>query len=121
MRNNSLRDRLLSAAEDDWVGVWELASMASSVGGVARSSEVLDLVLSALRGALEEGLIEIGDVSDDGFRSWGLAPGESCGRIEREWRQFPNGPRLGDMSCWIDLTAKGKDLLDSQNRPRSLA
>lgn len=109
MRNNNLRDRLLSAAEDDWVGVWELASMASSVGGMATPGDVLNSVLPVLKDALEEGLIEIGDVTNDGFQSWGLSVDESCIRIEREWRRFPNGPRLGDISCWINLTDKGKE------------
>ena len=80
--------------------------MTSTVCGVSEPNEVLDLVLRVFKDAMECGLIEIGDVTEQGFRSWGLTPTETCERIRKEWMQFPGGPRLGDMSCWVNATSK---------------
>ena len=104
-------DHLLMAAEDDWVGVWELPWLATSVGGASSPEEVMELSLKAIRKALVDGLVEVGDVTELGFQPWGMLPDEACRRIEREWRRFPNGPRLGDISCWFNLTGKGRQHL----------
>jgi len=105
-------DRLLLAAADDWVGVWELPWIATSVGGASSSDEVLRLSLAVIREALVRGLIEVGDVTEAGFRPWRASPDEACRRIEAEWRGFPNGPRLGEIACWFNLTPAGRRQLD---------
>jgi hypothetical protein len=112
MTLGALMDRLLKEAANDWVGVWELPWIAKSMGRAADSEEVLQLSLQIIREALENGLAEVGDVTDTGFRPWGVSTDEACLRIEHEWRRFPNGPRLGDMSCWINLTERGRERLD---------
>ena len=111
MTFSSIVNRLLREAADDWVGVWELPWMARSIGGAQDPEGVLRLSLQVIRKTLEEGLIEVGDVTEDGFRPWGVSAEEACCRIEREWRRFPDGPKLGDMSCWFNLTPKGRKLL----------
>ena len=116
MRNSALRDRLLTAAEDDWVGVWEIASMAASVGGATASDDVLSSMLHVLKDTQEQGLIAIRHITAEGFKSWGLSADDACRRIANEWRRFPGGPRLGDISCWINLTNKGMESRSSQSR-----
>lgn len=108
MTHRTVLDQLLQAAADDWVGVWELPWLAESAGGARGAEEVLKLSLQVIRHSLDEGLLEVGDVTEAGFRSWSASPEEACRRIEREWRRYPDGPRLGDVSCWFNLTAKGQ-------------
>jgi hypothetical protein len=108
-------DRMLQAAADDWIGVWELPWMASSVGGVSSPTEIRNLSLMVIRKALDEELLEVGDVTESGFRPWGLSPDQACSRIESEWRRFPNGPKLGDISCWFNLTERGRQHLATRN------
>jgi len=104
-------DRLLMEAADDWVGIWELPWMARSIGGAQDPEGALNLSLQAIRETLDNGLVEVGDVTEVGFRPWGVTSDEACHRIEREWRRFPDGPRLGDMSCWFNLTERGRECL----------
>lgn len=111
MTVSAMVDRLLTEAADDWVGVWELPWMAKSIGGVQDPEGVLNVSLRVIRETLDKGLAEVGDVTEAGFRPWGVSPDEACHRIEREWRRFPDGPRLGDMSCWFNLTERGRKRL----------
>ncbi len=111
-------DRVLVAAEDDWLGVWELPWIAQSVGGATTPEEVRKLSLAAIREALDAGLVEVGDVTEVGFRPWQTPPSEACSRIEAEWIRLPNGPKLGDMSCWFNLTATGKKRIEQSGRAR---
>ena len=67
----AMGDRMLQAAADDWIGVWELPWMASSVGGVSSPTEIRNLSLMVIRKALDEELLEVGDVTESGFRPWG--------------------------------------------------
>ena len=115
MTTNALIDRLLREAADDWVGVWELPWMAESTGSAGDSEKVLRLWLQIIREALKNGLIEVGDVTETGFQPWGVSVDETCLRIEREWRRYPEGPRLGDISCWINLTERGQQRINESS------
>ena len=113
MRVQAVCDSLLATARGDWVGIWEMPWLAKSVGGARDREEELQLSLQAIHHCLQEGLLDVGDV-DRVFHSWNVTPAEACERIEREWREFPDGPSLGDISCWFKLTTKGRQLVEDR-------
>ena len=108
--------QFLQMAADDWVGIWEVPWLVRKAGGPQDPDELLHRSMTLIRTVLQEELATVGSVTDAGFQAWDLNPDEACDRIESKWRHLSHDPRIGDMSCWFNLTEKGRiRILDGEN------
>jgi len=104
-------DELLMSGADDWVLAAEVAWVAESTGGAKTPDQIRDLSLRLIRELLQQGMMEIGDLSEEAphFRKWNLPMEEALERVEREWKALGRLPDLGDI-CWLQNTVKGNKL-----------
>lgn len=110
---NMMIDEVLALGADDWVGIWELPWVAKSICGAETPADVRDGSLEAIRRMVIEGRVQIGDVTEGGFVPWPLGIDDQLARVEREWRDLPGEPSLGDIG-WLNVTETG----DSSREPR---
>ena len=106
MTDNRLLDELLLRGLDDWVMAAEVASLARSVGGAATDTEVRDMAVEAISAVVEDGLMQVGDVSDGGFFEWDMKPEDAVQRVASEWRALQRSPDIGEV-CWLSNTPAG--------------
>jgi hypothetical protein len=104
-------DDLLMRGCDDWVDVAEVISVAKFTGHARSAEEVRDLSLKLIREVVQQGLMEIGDLPDQGrcLKLWPIAPQQCLDRMEREWDALGRNPSLGEI-CWLQNTDKGNTL-----------
>jgi hypothetical protein len=96
---------------DDWVNVAEVTSVAKFTGQAQSVDEIRELSLKLIREVVQRGLMEIGDLPDQGrrLRLWPMSPQECLDRVEREWNALGRNPSLGEI-CWLQNTDKGNAL-----------
>ena len=99
-------DNLLMRGTDDWIDASEVAGIAFEVGGAKSTDDVRLLALAVIRHVVQEGLVEVGDVTTDGFRRWSTSTNECIERVEREWNALGRNPRLSEIA-WFQNTAAG--------------
>lgn len=102
-----LTERLLLVGSDDWL---HLADIAWSVRQFAADDcrDVISIGTEALAMLLDQGLIQVGEVSDVGFVQWEMANADAVARIRREWLALDGEPQPGDV-CWIANTPLGNE------------
>jgi hypothetical protein len=120
MATDLIADELLLRGLDDWVDASEVAFVVarqlSLPAPAADPREVLDVALAVLRTLLDEGFVEIGEVTDGGFFAWETSTDDSIARVHGAWdATLPNGPGLGEV-FWIANTGKGD--ARAQRRPQ---
>ena len=91
---------------EDWVMATDVAWVAKSTGGAAGEDLIRTLSVRLIRRVLEDGMMEIGDVTDGGFFEWNLPIDEAAELVDRKWRELGRSPNLGDV-CWLENTQKG--------------
>lgn len=96
---------VLEEGLDDWVQVWQIASLVVEVAGVFEPIAVRRLGLQVIRYLLESHLMEVGDVNEVGFKRWEMPLDKSLAAIESDW-PTDRIPTLGDM-CWLSNTELG--------------
>jgi hypothetical protein len=111
-------DELLASGVADWLMASEVAWVASSIGGASTPDEVRVTSLQLIEHMLDEHLLTVGDVGDDGFSEWGISTDEAMMRIGHEWAALGRAPSLGDI-CWFNLTEIGETLGESVLQRRS--
>src|SRR3954465_9726050 len=86
---------------DDWLDASEVASVAIQVGRARTADQVRDLSLGVIPAAVQQGLMEVGDLPEQGrrLRLWPMTPPECLERIEREWNALGRNPTLSEI-CW---------------------
>lgn len=99
-------DDLLLRGSDDWVTAAEVAWLAKSVGGATTDEEIREVALSAIKEVVMRGLMQVGDVTDDGFFEWDRSPEDSLEAVAQEWRALGRLPDLGEV-CWLANTPAG--------------
>lgn len=122
---NQLIDEILLDGQDDWIGIWEIASVARISGGASSDREIMAVSMDLIRHLLLEGLMEAGDpelstgrvetpvpggvttTTPGRFVPWPLNPVECVERIYREWQRLDRPPRLGEIG-WLNLKAVGQ-------------
>lgn len=92
----------------DWVYLAGVVRTVELING-GSATEVRQWTLQIIRSLMESGLIEVGDLTKDGFRKWLTPIGDSVSRVEREWNTLGRPPSLGEI-CWLQNTAKGNAL-----------
>jgi hypothetical protein len=108
MKIDTLLDKLVISGVDDWIMACEVASVAKFEGRASSESDSRNLSIQLIQEVLERGLMEIGDVTEGGFRTWNVSIEEAMERVQREWLALPEGPNLGDV-CWLANTKKGDE------------
>jgi len=96
---------------DDWVDACGVASIAINIGHAKSVEEIRDLSLKMIREVVQQGLMEIGDLPQNGQRLelWPMTPQECLDRVEREWDALGRNPNLWEI-CWLQNTDKGKTM-----------
>lgn len=119
MMDKQLPDELLVAGLDDWL---HLADIAWSAREFARGSEKQDVIavaVEALTELLDQGLVEIGEVSDGGFFEWDATQEAAILRVQQEWMALGRVPQPGDV-CWVANTKAGdkraREIMDALER-----
>ena len=109
--SDAVRELMISGL-DDWLMASDFAWAAYRFMGAEEPEENLYVSLGLIRRMVEDGLIVIGEIGDDGFEPWDRSLDEELREIEKDWReQIPDGgPHLG--LVWFNLTPKGKRLAE---------
>ena len=104
---------------DDWVDACGVASVAIQVGHAQSAEEIRDLALKIIREVVQQGLMEVGDLPEQGRRLnlWPMTPQECLNRVEREWKALGRNPTLWEI-CWLQNTDKGNALGESLFKAR---
>ena len=90
---------------DDWFPLWTVVMLAKNVGHARNGDDARRLALQTVRYLLEEGLVDAGELTDTGFRSWTAPPRLDLRRIEQTWQA--GGDLQPGEGCWFSNTAKG--------------
>jgi hypothetical protein len=106
MNLNACINEILISGLDDWVDAAEVAFVAKSIGGAEGDTENRALSVRVIRDLIMEGLVDVGDVTTEGFRPWNLSVDEALKRIEHEWTSLGRWPQIGEI-CWLSNTEKG--------------
>ena len=106
MTNEPLADAVLLAGRDDWVHFAELSWLASRRCPDARPDERPAIVADTLRVLLDQALIELGDVTSDGFAAWNETPSAAVERVLSAWSELDRDPVPGDIG-WVANTDLG--------------
>jgi hypothetical protein len=104
-------DDLLMRGCDDWVNAAEVTSVVKFTGHAQSEDEIRSLSLKLIREVVQQGLMEIGDLPEEGrhLKLWPLTPQQCLDRVERDWNVLGRNPSLGEI-CWLQNTDKGNAL-----------
>jgi hypothetical protein len=104
-------DELVMRGCDDWVNAAEVTSVVKFTGHAQSEDEIRSLSLKLIREVVQQGLMEIGDLPDEGrhLKLWPITSQESLDRVEHEWKALGRNPSLGEV-CWLQNTDKGDAL-----------
>ena len=100
---------LLKHGLDDWVQAAEVVSIIITMHLASEDAEIRRVFLEAVRQVLDRGFMEIGDLTDNGFRAWPENPQDSLERLTKSWDALNRKPGLWEM-CWLNNTALGDQL-----------
>ena len=98
---------ILGSGTVDWVLAAEVLWHAKQQGGAMTDDEARRVILRILKHALDEGLIEVGDVGEGGFRRWNLSNAETLERVDAILRERKDG-LISEF--WLNNTDKGDRL-----------
>ncbi len=103
MKNlDALVDGYIEESQDDYIGLWQIASAVRRRFGAHTTGEVRQLSLQVTRKLYERGLRPGDYYLGTRFDYW---PDEGCqaalDRIEREWIKAGADPNLAEPICWF--------------------
>ena len=104
-----LVDDLVARGVDDWVYDAEILDIAYRCGLEApsdRRTVAIGLVAEVLIG----GLMEAGNVSDEGFTAWTCSPIDAVARVAREWLSRADPLVMPGEIVWLSNTTRGTEL-----------
>lgn len=99
-------DEILIRGLDDWIQAAEVASIAKSTGNARGHDQIRAVTLSVVGELLRRGLVQLGQVSPDGFSPFDLSEKDLMARVDAAWVERADGPELGDY-FWLNLTDEG--------------
>ncbi len=111
-------EEILARGEDDWVQFFEVYELAKKWAEI-HSANARTETVRLLRSLLSQRLVQIGDVTEEGFVLWELNDDEVIARVIDRWDNLKERPSLGDV-CWLSNTARGdaraRELLADPNK-----
>jgi hypothetical protein len=105
-------DELLVSGLTDWVMLVEVRNAVwkqqfPSLDGDEVETRLYDPVIDTIRTMVENGFVDIGDLTgDDGFSAWSLPLDEALLAVKRAWLSLSEDLSLNDV-CWLANTSKG--------------
>jgi hypothetical protein len=101
--------RLLEDGEDDWVMIDNVVGYAWEAASSNLEMDYRSAAVELLRYLLENDLMAIGELGEEGFEPWEIP-------LEESLRKFVNGCRAYDWHpqgalWWLALTDAGRELL----------
>ncbi len=109
MNLGSIERQVLSAASDDYTGLWLVIRFTREAYPELGSEMIRARVLSIILELLRSRLIEAGDLSPD-FRTfipWSMSPERTVSRIDTEWELMDDEPSIWDI-VWFRTTEHGE-------------
>lgn len=106
---DAIQRELLLEGLDDFVGLWEVATIVRASLGDVSPDLIRDTSMRSVRPLLLGGYWAAGDspyATKNKFREWDVSGEEAAERINREWRQLGKDPDLLEI-CWFKNTALG--------------
>lgn len=104
----TLVDELVVRGTDDWVMAADVAWIITDGFSSSSEEQIFETSLGVIRIVLDRGLMEVGDVTDEGFVPWELPAHEALTRVEHKWRELGRFPDLGEV-CWLANTDLGDE------------
>lgn len=103
---------------DDWVGLWEVVREARESSFPAHGGPIIrKLVMDSIRFLLDQGLVEVGEVTEGhGFTPWGLPASGILRKIEARWDRLGRDPDIGEVA-WLRNTQQGDEQAARQQGP----
>lgn len=101
----SLAERILSAGLDDWVSLYDVEARCAVAG--FQGADARSAALAALHTLPDEGWIEIGSVTRDGFARWAEEGSDALVRVAAVWTTEP--ATSWGFDAWINNTADGDE------------
>jgi hypothetical protein len=111
-RDRSVVEELLVSTIDDWIDLGYLRSTVREMTG-ASAADLHAAVMAVVGTLVDEGLVAVGDVTEDGFRAWNCTRGEAVTRIDREWLAEPDPELLPFQVAALSPTPKGAAVIES--------
>lgn len=122
-RYDRMVEALLVEGLDDFLDLCWCNGVVREVGRfdvdyVTDAPNLREATLTAIKSVLAEGLMEIGDLTnDEGVVPWELSAEEAVARVRREWLALGRLPNLWEIG-WLELTPKGKQIaMEIEARP----
>jgi hypothetical protein len=112
-------DEVLLAGLDDWVMPCQVDYFAGHQRPDATPDQLIERGIRTVERMLRDGLMEVGDVTDDGFRSWDVPSAEAVSRIRSEWKRLDRRLEMGDI-CWLSNTTLGEEHAERLRAQREL-
>jgi hypothetical protein len=109
-----VEDAIIQAARQHGVELWHRDPEVSLLRHDQWFGERLELTLTLLGRAFDQGLLEAGDVTP-GFEVWAGAPADWIERIESGWRKLETQLSMGDVA-WLNLTERGREATNQHTR-----
>jgi len=104
--NQSLADAVLLAGRDDWVHFAELSWLAGREHPDVSGDQRVKIVADTLSLLLDQALIQLGDVTKEGFVAWTETPPAAVSRVVSSWAALDRDPVPGDIG-WVANTDLG--------------
>ncbi|MGH1565730.1 hypothetical protein [Mumia sp. DW29H23] len=109
----TLDQEILSHCSLDWVDAAEVTGVARHLSGAdgLQPADIRDLCIGAVARLAAAGLVEIGDLRDDGrFARWDGTHAENLHRLAFDWAGLADPyPEMWDL-FWLNTTPRGDEI-----------
>jgi hypothetical protein len=107
---------VLMSGVDDWVDMLEVVSFVREATSGLDEAGALPLAIEVVKRLMHQGLVQVGDVGNEGFTPWSGSTSAVERRLDEAATTVTFPLRFSDV-CWIQNTAAGHErgnaLLDS--------
>ncbi len=105
----SMISELVLRGSDDWVYAAEAVSIIRSLDAGGSEENEMQAAIKLITAVLERGLMEAGDIGQEGFRTWQMSTQESIQQIRNSMESLNRLPDIGEI-CWLSNTPAGDSL-----------
>jgi hypothetical protein len=112
------RENILIEGLDDSVDLGGVHQYVAHENPSASLSDVQSKTLEIIRALVDDGLVELGSMSGEGglFVTWDTTLDESMNEIRDVYVNHFDDRALWVWDCWLNLTAKGRQVAESVER-----
>jgi len=99
---------LLVRGLDDWLHLADLDWLVRKQLPHSADADVPNLAAEAIATLVDDGFVQVGEVTDGGFIEWDSTAADARLRIEAEWLALDHPAAPGDV-CWVANTSRGDE------------